>query len=165
MVVNAHRLQEVHLELLAVTAQLGSQTITLALQLLLRDLQGSKLVKSLLALHDLRISVLVVSDHPVDLDLILGHHGLQFVAFGLALAPIALILKGHIHCILLVRKAVKLIVAGALRLSVGVRAVLKRRVAQAFVAVLVAALALHLEVLARDFVIKRACLLSGLPGR
>ena len=126
LVVYTHSLQEVHLKLLAVTAELGSQTITLALQLLLRDLQCSKLIKSLLALHNFRVRVLVVSDHPIDLDLILSDHSLQFMAFSLALASITLILEGHINCILLIREAIKLIVTRALRLRVGVSAVLKR---------------------------------------
>ena len=53
LIVNAHGLQEVHLELLPVTAELGCESVALALQILLGDLELTQLIECLLTFKDL----------------------------------------------------------------------------------------------------------------
>ena len=53
LIVNAHGLQEVHLELLPVTAELRCESVALALQILLGDLELTQLIECLLTFKDL----------------------------------------------------------------------------------------------------------------
>lgn len=99
LVIDAHGFEEIHFELLAITAQLCRQTVPLALQLLLGDLKATQFLKGLLTLQNLVIGVLVVANHSINFDLIFSHHSLHFVAFSLAFTTVALVFKRHKDCI------------------------------------------------------------------
>jgi len=126
LVIYAHGLQEAHFELLAVATELGCQAIALTLQLLLRNILSFEHVESSLALDNLIIGVLVVADHAVDHDLVLGDERLQFVLFGFALPAITLVLEGDVNGVILVTQGVALVTGCALGATVSVRTVLIR---------------------------------------
>ena len=103
LIVDTHGFEIAQLELLTVTTELRRQSVSLALKLLLGDVKRAEVLQRLLALNDLDVAVLVVSDQTVNLNLILGHHSHHLVAFSLAFAPVTLVFKRHINCIIVVR--------------------------------------------------------------
>lgn len=103
LIVDAHGFEEAKFELLAVTAELSRKSIPLALKLLLGDIERTKLFERLLALNDLEVAVLVLSDQTVDLNFILGNHGHHLMALSLPFATVALVFKRHINCVIIVR--------------------------------------------------------------
>ena len=102
LVIDTHGLEVAQLKLLSISAQLRCQSIALALELLLGDFECAELFQGLLTLNDLDIGVLVVSHHPINFNLVFGHHRHHFVAFGLAFAPISLVFKRDIDRVLIV---------------------------------------------------------------
>ena len=102
LVVDAHGLQEAQLELLAISAQLRSESVALALELLLGDVECAKLVKSLFTFDDLIVIILIVTHHSIDFDLVLRHHGHHLMTLGLALATISLELEWDIDGIFII---------------------------------------------------------------
>ena len=115
MIVDAHSLQEVQLELLTISTQLRSKSIALALKLLLRDVERAQVLKSQLALDDLHVGILVVAYQTINLNLVLCDHGHHLVALSLTLSPIARVLKRDIDGVFVVRIRV-LVLTGLLRL-------------------------------------------------
>ena len=103
LVVDTHGFEEAQLELLTITAKLRCQSISLALEFLLGNIEQANIIKCLLALDDLDVAVLVVSNQTVNLNLVLGDHGHHFVALSFAFAPIALVFKWYINCIVVFR--------------------------------------------------------------
>ena len=73
LIVNAHSLEETHLELGPITTELCCQAIALALQLFLGNIAGFELIKGSLRLYYFFILVLVIFDHLINHDFVLGH--------------------------------------------------------------------------------------------
>ena len=103
LVVDTHGFEKAQLELLTITAKLRCQSISLALEFLLGNVEQANIIKRLLALDDLDVAVLVVSNKTVNLNLVLGDHGHHFVALSFSFAPIALVFKWYINCIVIFR--------------------------------------------------------------
>lgn len=106
LVVDSHCFEVTHLELLAVTTELGSQTVALGLQLFLADVERLQVLELLLDLDNFFVLVLVIFDELVDCDFFLHDHGLALVTLSFAFTAVTLIFKRHINHIFFVRQTV-----------------------------------------------------------
>lgn len=119
LIVDTHGLEEAEFELLPISTQLCCQSVSLALELLLSDVERAQIIQRLLTVNDFAVVVLVFTDHAIDLDFVFGHHGHHFVALGLALPAITLVFEGHVDGVLVIRVRILIVLASLISVGIG----------------------------------------------
>ena len=90
LVVDTHCFEEIHLKLLTISAELCCQPVSLGLQLFLCDFLHFKALKLVFQFNYLFVAVLVLTNHVLDVDLVLWNKALDLVSFCLSLPAVTL---------------------------------------------------------------------------
>lgn len=105
LIVDALTFHEVELELLTISGNLGCQSVSLSLQLLLAYILVFQLIEFTLKLNNFRVGVLVIQNVLLQSDLLLRYSGVVLELLGLALPAIDLQVTRHVHLLVIARLA------------------------------------------------------------